>query len=138
MEDKAGELLYEMIKKLSSNSDDILKAVDKVIWLEKSGMLDEFLRLAELGVKLIEMAQATIDSEVEELITKDAEVLMSLGIILADERTRKLVTALEEALLNLEYEPVGLMGLLKAMREPEVKKAVGFLVGFLREFGKKL
>lgn len=101
-------------------------------------MLDEFLRLAELGVKLLGMAQASIDSDVEELITKDAEVLMSLGIVLADDKTRKLVTALEEALLNLEYEPVGLMGLLKAMREPEVKRAIGFLIGFLREFGRRL
>lgn len=138
MDDKAGELLYEMIKKLSSNSDDILKALDKIIWLEKSEMLDEFLNLAELGVKLLGMVQASIDSDVEEMITKDAEVLMSLGIVLADDKTRKLVTALEEALLNLEYEPVGLMGLLKAIREPEVKKAIGFLIGFLREFGRKL
>jgi len=131
-------LLYEIIKKLSSNGDDILKVLDKVIYLEKSGMLDEFLKLAELGVKLAEMTQESLDSEVEELITKDAEILMSLGIVLADDKTRKVVTALEEALLNINYEPVGLMGLLKAMREPEVKKAIGFLIGFLREFGRRL
>ncbi|RLI79672.1 DUF1641 domain-containing protein [Archaeoglobales archaeon] len=131
-------MLYEIIKKLSSNGDDILKVLDKVIYLEKSGMLDEFLKLAELGVKLAEMTQESLDSEVEELITKDAEILMSLGIVLADDKTRKVVTALEEALLNINYEPVGLMGLLKAMREPEVKKAIGFLIGFLREFGRRL
>ena len=131
-------MLYEIIKKLSSNGDDILKVLDKVIYLEKSGMLDEFLKLAELGVKLAEMTQESLDSEVEELITKDAEILMSLGIVLAYDKTRKVVTALEEALLNINYEPVGLMGLLKAMREPEVKKAIGFLIGFLREFGRRL
>ena len=63
---------------------------------------------------------------------------MSIGILLANDKVKKLVNAIEEATLDLEYETAGLMDLLKAMREPEVKKAIGFLIGFLRELGKRL
>ena len=46
--------------------------------LEKRGLLDELLKLAELVTNLVTMAQETVDSEIEELITKNTEILMSI------------------------------------------------------------
>ena len=136
--DRAEKIIYDVMEKLSSNGDEILSVLDKLVMLEKRGLLDELLKLAELVTNLVTMAQETVDSEIEELITKNTEILMSIGILLANDKVKKLVNAIEEATLDLEYETAGLMDLLKAMREPEVKKAIGFLIGFLREFGKKL
>lgn len=136
--DRAEKIIYDVMEKLSSNGDEILSVLDKLVMLEKRGLLDELLKLAELVTNLVTMAQETVDSEIEELITKNTEILMSIGILLANDKVKKLVNAIEEATLDLEYEAAGLMDLLKAMREPEVKKAIGFLIGFLRELGKRL
>ncbi len=136
--DRAEKIIYDVMEKLSSNGDEILSVLDKLVMLEKRGLLDELLKLAELVTNLVTMAQETVDSEIEELITKNTEILMSIGILLANDKVKKLVNAIEEATLDLEYETAGLMDLLKAMREPEVKKAIGFLIGFLRELGKRL
>ncbi len=136
--DRAEKIIYDVMEKLSSNGDEILSVLDKLVMLEKGGLLDELLKLAELVTNLVTMAQETVDSEIEELITKNTEILMSIGILLANDKVKKLVNAIEEATLDLEYETAGLMDLLKAMREPEVKKAIGFLIGFLRELGKRL
>lgn len=136
--DRAEKIIYNVMEKLSSNGDEILSVLDKLVMLEKRGLLDELLKLAELVTNLVTMAQETVDSEIEELITKNTEILMSIGILLANDKVKKLVNAIKEATLDLEYETAGLMDLLKAMREPEVKKAIGFLIGFLRELGKRL
>lgn len=136
--DRAEKIIYDVMEKLSSNGDEILSVLNKLVMLEKRGLLDELLKLAELVTNLVTMAQETVDSEIEELITKNTEILMSIGILLANDKVKKLVNAIEEATLDLEYETAGLMDLLKAMREPEVKKAIGFLIGFLRELGKRL
>jgi len=37
-----------------------------------------------------------------------------------------------------EAKPVGLVGLLGALRDPDVQKGLGFAIGFLKGLGKKL
>ena len=77
------------MEKLSSNGDEILSVLDKLVMLEKRGLLDELLKLAELVTNLVTMAQETVDSEIEELITKNTEILMSIGILLANDKVKK-------------------------------------------------
>jgi uncharacterized protein YjgD (DUF1641 family) len=137
-EDKAAEVLYMLMEKLAENGDSILKAMDKLIYLEKSGILYELLNLSEIALNLTKMPEELLDREIEDIATKNLELLLTLALSVDDDTVKflnDLVDAFKEA---KEFEPVGISGMLKAMRDPDVQKAIGFMLSFAKNLGKKL
>lgn len=115
-----------VLKKIAENKEAISEAIDKLVWLEKSGNLDALLGFSAL-IKLVQ------DSISDAVVDKNMEMITNIGLISAkftSDRALMLMNALGDAICRCEKEPepIGLGGLLKAMREPEVKKALGMLV----------
>ncbi len=130
------EEIEPVIKKIAENKDAIIQAIDKLVWLEKSGNLDALLGFSAL-IKIVQ------DMISDSVVDKNAEMIANLGLLSAkftNDRALTLLNALGDAICRCEKEPepVGLMGLLKAMREPEVQKAIGILLNIARELGKSL
>ncbi len=128
-----GELLQ---KKIDENEEVLARAIDKLVWLEKSGSLDALIGFSAL-IKVLQ------DSISDEVVLKNAELINNLGLISAkftNERALMLLNAIGDAICRCEKEPepVGLTGLLAALRDPDVKIALGMLVNILKELGKNL
>ncbi len=134
-----GESLEEIepiIKKLAENRSEIIEAIDKLVWLEKSGNLDALLGFSAL-IKIVQ------DMISDSVVDKNAEMISNLGLLSAkftNDRVLMLLNAIGDAICRCEKEPepIGLMGLMKALREPEVQKALGMLINIARELGKSL
>ncbi|MET1124875.1 MAG: DUF1641 domain-containing protein [Archaeoglobaceae archaeon] len=128
--------LEPLIKKIAENQEYLEEAIDKLVWLEKSGNLDALLGFSAL-IKLVQ------DSISDAVVERNMELLANLGLIATkfmSENALKLFNALGDAICRCEKEPepVGVIGLMKALREPEVQKALGMLLNIARELGKNI
>jgi len=123
-------------KLLEENEEVLAKAVEKLIWLEKSGSLDALVGFASL-VKLVQ------DSISDAVVLKNAEVITDLGLISAkftNDRALMLLNAVGDAICMCEKEPkpAGLKELLGALRDPDVRVALGMVLNLLKQLGKNL
>ena len=128
--------LGPLIRKISENKEYLIEAIDKLVWLEKSGNLDALLGFSAL-IKIVQ------DSISDAVVERNMEMLANIGLIstkFTSDRALMLFNALGDAICRCEKEPepIGLVGLLKAIREPEVQKALGMLVNIARELGKNI
>ncbi len=130
------EELEPLLKKIAENREHLAEAIDKLVWLEKSGNLDALLGFSAL-IKIVQ------DSISDAVVERNMEMLSNIGLIstkFTSDRALKLFNALGDAICRCEREPepVGLIGLMKALREPEVQKALGMLLNIARELGKNI
>jgi len=128
--------LEPLLKKISENREYLEDVVDKLVWLEKSGNLDAIIGFAAF-IKIIQ------DSISDAVVDRNMEMLANIGLIstkFTSDRTLMLLNALGDAICRCEKqpEPVGLIGLMKALREPEVQKTLGMLLNIARELGKNI
>lgn len=126
----AAEAIYEIFKKIVENREAIINAIEKMAILEKRGVLDDAVKLSELRVPLSH-------EEIREIASK-LEMLLNL-LTSTDERTfkvlKRLMDAFEESMV---YESMGLMEAIKALRDPDVQKAIGFAFTLAKNFGKRI
>lgn len=126
----------EVARKIEENKDAILSAIDKLVWLEKSGNLDAIIGFASL-IKIFQ------DSLSDAVIDKISELLTNLGLLSAkftNDRSLMLLNAIGDAICRCEKEPepIGLLGIIKALRDPEVKKSIGTLLNIAKGLGKEI
>ncbi len=137
-DEKVADTLYEIMGKLAESGDAVINAFDKLVYLEKSGVLDQLVRLSELMLSFSKLPDELLDSETVEVAMKNIELLLTLALSV-DERTIKTVENLIKAFKETEeFEAVGIAGSLKALRDEDVQKALGFLIAFAKNFGRKL
>jgi len=128
--------LEPLIRKIEENQDHLLEAIEKIVWLEKSGNLDALLGFSAL-IKIVQ------DSISDAVVERNMELLSNVALIstkFTSDRALTLLNALGDAICRCEKEPepVGFVGLMKALREPEVQKALGMLLNIARELGKNI
>ncbi|MEM0266821.1 MAG: DUF1641 domain-containing protein [Archaeoglobaceae archaeon] len=126
----------EIAKKIEENKEAILNALDKLVWLEKSGNLDAIIGFASL-IKIVQ------DSISDIVVDRTSEILSNLGLLsvkFTNDRALALLNAIGDAICRCESEPqpVGLIGLIRALRDPDVKKAIGILLNIAKELGKQI
>ncbi|MEM0089378.1 MAG: DUF1641 domain-containing protein [Archaeoglobaceae archaeon] len=126
----------EIAKKIEENKEAILNALDKLVWLEKSGNLDAIIGFASL-IKIVQ------DSISDTVVDRTSEILSNLGLLsvkFTNDRALALLNAIGDAICRCESEPqpVGLIGLIRALRDPDVKKAIGILLNIAKELGKQI
>lgn len=137
-ENKAADVLMRLMEKLAENGDAIISAMDKLIYLENSGVLDELVEMSGMvaGIKLL--PEEFLDKDVQDLMSKNLELILTLATAVDDEMIVNLEKMIEAFKKAKEFEPAGLTGALKAMRDPEVQKALGFMLAFAKNLGRTL
>ncbi|MCB0852306.1 MAG: DUF1641 domain-containing protein [Bacteroidetes bacterium] len=111
-----------------------LTVAEKLTDPEMVGQLENLLKLAKqapgLAAMTIDIVDEAMTSSTMSHVAKifDPEIMATVGDV---------GTALSEA-VGQPIERRNLWGLMKAMRDPELQTAIGFLINFGRNFGKKL
>ena len=137
-DDKAIDMLYFLMEKLAEDGKDVISAVDKLIMLEKSGTFDQLIRFAEILPRLLEMSENILDEENAQVVMKNLELLLAFALSV-DKNLIKTVEKALEALKECEkFEQAGIFDVLKALRDNDVKKAIGFILTFAKSFGRKI
>ncbi|BAS27185.1 DUF1641 domain-containing protein [Limnochorda pilosa] len=131
--------LERLLRRLQQSGPGLERLLDHLDDLAASGTLDVLAELAQL-------VKALLDSMTPTLMARVART--AVGVALQAENAmedgREVFPALGDA-LNASMEAVrsdrevpGLLGLLSALRSPESRRALAFLVTFSRELGGRL
>ncbi|AIY90728.1 DUF1641 domain-containing protein [Geoglobus acetivorans] len=127
-----------LAEKLSKDEEKLSEVVSKIVELVESGNASRLLELAGTLAPLIETAGVFFDKETEEVVQNLIETLGAVALSI-DSNTIRVVEAMVDALnASTEFTPVTLTGLIRAMRDENVQKTLGFCIKFAQEFGKRL
>jgi len=137
-DDKAVDTLYSLMERLAENGEAIISAMDKLITLEKSGTLDQLIKLSKILPRLPKMSEDFLDEESAQIAMKNLELLLAFALSVDGNFTKTVEKALEALKECEKFEPAGLLDSLKALRDDDVKKAIGFILTFAKCFGKKI
>lgn len=98
-------------------------------------------RLAERGFDVDARMRALLQAADHLTSPRALDALASLlqSEIMAHQTT-EVVGRMGRAIVHAEHEarPVGMWGMMRALRDPEVQRAAGFLVAMARRFGEEL
>ncbi|MFW6448701.1 MAG: DUF1641 domain-containing protein [Halobacteriota archaeon] len=127
--------LIDLGDAVGTEAEALAGGVRTLARLEREGTLDDLAELAGLA----SLAMAAMD---DEMVTALAETGARLGEV-ADTAADEEVAAGLEAMLaaigpamSEEPEPVGMLGLARALRDPEVKAGLGRLLAIARALGR--
>jgi len=111
---------------------DILKELVNTLYdFKRSGVLDDLLNSA---ASLMFFTEGLLTRDFVEKVGKLQEAALIAGTNLAMDSSK--VDCLTYALAAAEdAKPVGLFGLLSALRDPEVLRGLGFLIAVLKKLG---
>ena len=111
---------------------DILKELVNTLYeFKRSGVLEDLLNAA---ASLRFLTEGLLTRDFIERIAKLQEVALIAGTNLAMDTSK--IDCLTYALAAADdAKPVGLFGLLSALRDPEVQKGLGLLIAVLKKLG---
>ena len=137
MEEDKVLLLVERVAERAS-VEKVEKLLEILLKLVEDEKLVKALELVESFVDLLtllsEMYDESLQSKVENFVEAVAPCALNM-----DRRVGAVTEAAVQALNeSLNYEPAGLTDLLRALRDPDVQKTIGFLVKFAKEFGRRI
>lgn len=126
-----------LAKSVGENADELESALETLLRLERAGTLDDLGELADAA----SLATSAVDDEMVATLARKGGSLGEVADAAADPDT---VRGIEAALDGIgeagaeEAERVGVVGLLRALRDPDVQRGVGFLVAAARSTGEGL
>jgi hypothetical protein len=98
-------------------------------------------RLAAHGIDLDERMRAVLRAADHLTSPRALDALASmLSSEIMAHQTTEVIARVGRAIVAAEHEakPVGLFGLLRALRDPQIQRAAGFLIAMARRFGEEL
>ncbi|KIL47185.1 DUF1641 domain-containing protein [Jeotgalibacillus soli] len=135
--------LEELTALLAQNDDALTKTLDIIRELNNSGALEAASSMLQSKEKIAKIA---VDQVGREPITNMINNLMGAAGILTNvdaEVTTKLVGSVVSGLQHGEEfvqseKQIGVMDLLKVLKDPDANRAIGFGIHFLKGMGKEL
>lgn len=145
---------------VGENADDLSDALDTVLALQREGHLDDLVTIAtafsgslsssevaelaemleENDTDIVEALDLLLDLQREDHLADLVELARTLSSLEVDEETvdglNSLLAAVGEA--ERESEPVGVLGLFRRLRTPDVRAGLGYLVAIVRAQGRRL
>lgn len=121
---------------VGSNGDDLEDALESLLTLQRSGTLAELVELAEIA----SLVTAALDDEMVRSLADTGGSLGELADAAADDDTRAGVETVLSGVGDAERDPpdsVGALGLLRATRDPEVQRGLGYLLAVARGIGRE-
>ena len=130
----ATEDAVQLGEAVGENAEDVADGLETVARLQRTGTLDDLAQLAELA----SLGTSAMDDEMVESITATGGRLAEVADTAADDDVagglENLLAAVGEADTD-EPNRVGAVGLVKAIRDPEVQAGLGVLVSVAKALG---
>lgn len=133
--------LNDVIEAVSVNKDSVMKAIELITTLDDNGMLDfvnSLIKQKEAGLSYIfgELNQEQYANTLENA----SDLIFLLGDIdfkQISQMTEKINSGLTEALSTDSEESTTYIGMLKALKDPEINRSITMLLMFLRGMGRQ-
>lgn len=140
-EEVQAENLDEVMTAVSDNKDTILKGISLLHTLDESGMLD----MTDALIKQRKAAMENIFSELNrpqytgvlENMSKLVFLLGDLDVEKLSEFTKKINQGMVETSISNPDEKASVMGLMKALKDPEINRSITMILQFLRGMGRE-
>jgi uncharacterized protein YjgD (DUF1641 family) len=126
----------DVAKTLEDNDAELAEALETLATLQQTGTLEDLASMADMMALLT----AAMD---DEMVTELTSTGSRLGEVVQTAGEDDVAGGLEDALAAVgdasaaEPERVGLIGLLRAMRDPEVQAGMGFVIALARALGQR-
>ncbi|WP_226023814.1 DUF1641 domain-containing protein [Halomicrobium salinisoli] len=120
---------------VGDNGEELQDALESLVALQRTGTLDELIELAEV----VSLATAALDDEMVRSLAATGGSLGELAETAADDDARGGIEALLEGVGEAEREPpeqVGPVGLVRAVRDPDVQYGLGYLLSLAAALGR--
>lgn len=132
--------LDEVCQAVSENKEAILKGIDLLATLNKSGSLDTVNALVKHKEDALENVMAELNKpQYSGTLENLSKLFLFIGDLKVDEIkyfADKLNTGMEVASTD-NSDKTSYMDLLKALKDPEINRSVTMLLQFLRGMGKE-
>lgn len=116
------------------NGAELAEAVDRIATLQRTGTLDRLFEIADTLALLTD----GLDDEMIESLAATGTALGELADTAGDDQVRAGLVDLLEGVGRADAEgaePVGALGFAGALRDPEVKAGLGYLLALARGVG---
>ncbi len=125
------EKVQDSLLRIVERLDVVRDLVETLFEFKRSGILDDLVNLAA-SVRFF--TEGVLSKDFIERLSRLQEVALIAGTNLSMDPSK--VDCITYALASAnEVRPVGLMGLLSALRDPEVQRGLGLLVAILKRLG---
>ncbi|RKD88586.1 DUF1641 domain-containing protein [Halopiger aswanensis] len=131
----ATEEVAQLGEATGENADELANVIETLAHLQRSGTLDDLLAMTDL----LALASNAMD---DGMVTDLAAAGTRLGEVAdtaADDDVARTLESLLEAVGEAgsePTEPVGALGAAKALRDPDVKAGMGFLLSLAKALGR--
>jgi uncharacterized protein YjgD (DUF1641 family) len=125
-----------LAESVGENGGELQEALDTLVDLQRSGTLDE---LAELG-DVVSLGTSAMTDEMVRSLAGTGSSLGELADTAAQDETRDGLAAMlnsVSAAEQAETVAVGPVGLMKAVRDPEIQHGLGYLLAIAKALGQQ-
>jgi uncharacterized protein YjgD (DUF1641 family) len=125
----------DLAEAVGENGTTLREALETVVQLQERGTLDDLAELAEVGA----LAGDAMNDEMVRTLASTGTALGEVADTAATEETRNGLTTVLEGLGAAETkdpERVGMVGLLRGVRDPEVQYGLGYILAIARAIGE--
>jgi len=137
MTDQHTDETTEIDRVVSENPEAIAESLETLVRLQETGTLDDLIGVADA----LALLSAAMDDEMVTTLASTGARLGEVADTAADEDVARglesTLAAVGEA-TEAEPERLGIVGLARAMRDPQVQTGMGFLVAVARALGSDL
>lgn len=122
---------------IDGNADELAAGLESLAQIQRTGTLDDLLELSQVASLLM----GAMDDEMVMSLSKLASELGGVADTAAEDDVSR---GLEDVLHAVgdaseeETEPVGAIGLAKALRDPEVKAGMGVALALVKALGRNV
>lgn len=126
----------ELASVLEERDESLAEALETIATLQETGTLEDLSAMADMMALL---TAATTDEMAIELSQMGGRLMEVADTASDDDVARGLEDALAAVgdATEAESEPVGMLDLLRAMRDPEVQAGLGFVLALARALGSR-
>lgn len=120
---------------VGDDAAEIESALETLVRLERAGTLEELADVADAATLLT----AALDDEMVMRLARTGSSLGEVAETASEPETARGVQTLLRAVGEANdgvHEPAGAMGLVRSLRDPDVRRGMGFLLAVAREIGR--
>lgn len=133
--------LAEITAAVSEHKETILKGIDLLATLNESGALDAVNALIKHRKDALENIVGEMNKpQYASTLENMSDLLFLIGDLQMDQLSyfmERINDGMDEARVSAREEPTSYMGLMKALKNPEINRSITMLLGFLRGMGRE-